>query len=79
MEDLEKALIENLSKMETKSYESFENMMMKSFDSVSARKECSVGANEKPYVTKEMKNKASLATTNESILSWNWRIYSDIQ
>ena len=55
VEDLEKALIENLSKMETKSYESFEDMVMKSFDSVSVRKERAVRANEKPYVTKEMR------------------------
>ena len=41
--------------METKSYESFENMVMKSFDSVSVRKERAVRANEKPYVTKEMR------------------------
>ena len=41
--------------METKSYESFEDMVMKSFDSVSVRKERALRANEKPYVTKEMR------------------------
>ena len=55
MEDLEKVLIENLSQIETKTYESFENMVMKSFDTVSAKKERTVRANEKPYVTKEMR------------------------
>ena len=55
VENLEKVLIENLSKMETKSYESFENMVMKSFDTVSAKKERTVRANEKPYVTKEIR------------------------
>ena len=60
MENLEKALIENLSKMEFKSYESFENMVMRSFDTVSAKKERTVRANEKPYVTKEMRKAVML-------------------
>ena len=41
--------------METKSYESFENMVMKSFDTVSVRKERTIRVNEKPYVTKQMR------------------------
>ena len=53
--DLENALKENLEKMEEKKYENFQEAVMTSYDSVSSEKQRTLRANDKPYVTKEMR------------------------
>ena len=53
--DLENALKENLEGMVEKTYENFENNVNKSYNSVSTEKQRTVRANEKPWVTKEMR------------------------
>ena len=53
--DLENALKENLEGMVEKTYENFENRVNNSYNSVSAEKRRTVRANEKPWVTKEMR------------------------
>ena len=53
--DLERALKENLEGMIDKTYESFENKVTISYNSVSAEKRRTIRANDKPWVTKEMR------------------------
>ena len=54
-QDLENALRENLEGMVEKTYENFENKVTNSYNSVSREKQRTVRANEKPWVTKEMR------------------------
>ena len=61
--DLEIALKENLEKMDGKKYECFEKAVTCSYDSVSAKKQRTVRANEKPYVTKDMRKAIMLRST----------------
>ena len=53
--DLENALKENLGKMKEKKYEHFQDAVKTSYDSVSKEKQRTLRANDKPYVTKEMR------------------------
>ena len=53
--DLENALKENLEGMTEKTYENFENKVTISYDSVSTEKQRILRANDKPWVTKEMR------------------------
>ena len=53
--DLENALKENLEGMTVKTYENFENKVTISYNSVSTKKQRVLRANDKPWVTKEMR------------------------
>ena len=53
--DLENAMKENLGKMKEKKYEDFQDAVKTSYDSVSKEKQRTLRANDKPYVTKEMR------------------------
>ena len=53
--DLENALKKNLANMPKKTYENFEYAVVKSHDEVSSVKHRTIRANEKPQVTKEMR------------------------
>ena len=64
--DLEIALKENLGKMDGKNYECFEEAVTCSYDSVSAKKQRTVRANEKPYVTKDMRKAIMLRSQLEN-------------
>ena len=53
--ELEKILKENLENMGEKTYECFEGKVMVSYNSVSREKRRTIRANDKPWVTKELR------------------------
>ena len=53
--DLESVLKENLEDLDEKTYENFENKVTFSYNSVSTEKRRTIRANDKPWVTKEMR------------------------
>ena len=53
--ELETTLKKNLQDMKEQTYSNFEDAVMGSYNSVSSTKQRTVRANEKPYVTKEMR------------------------
>ena len=66
MKDLERALTDNLARSNGNTYEEFEDAFILSYNTVSAEKQRTLRANEKPYVTKEMRKAIMLRSQLQS-------------